>query len=240
VAHSELLRVERIARLGELVASLAHELRQPLAAILITAQAGLGFLKSEALNLDALRTVLENIVQDDKRAAGIITGLQSMVKKEERRMERINLNDVLRDVLILFRTEAIFRGLSIETELTEPLPLVHGDSIQLQQVMINLLMNAAEAMADMPHDQRKIILRTQETDRGIQVIVRDFGKGIDPNKLDGIWEPFFTTKDTGLGMGLSVCRSIVQKHEGVIWAKNNPDKGISVALVIPADDDKKL
>jgi PAS domain S-box-containing protein len=232
-ARTELLRVERSSRLGELVASLAHELNQPLAAILSSAQAALRFLQSATPDLNLFRTILQNIVHDDKRAAGVITSLRSLVKREEREKEPLNINEVLRDVLALFRSEAIIRNVKIKTDFDSSLPSVRGDKIQLEQVVLNLVMNAAEAMSEMPHEEKIIILRTQATDQGIQVVVRDSGPGINPAKLDDIWQPFFTTKSTGLGMGLSVSSSIIRAHEGRIWAENNPDGGATFFFELP-------
>jgi C4-dicarboxylate-specific signal transduction histidine kinase len=201
--RTELLRVERSSRMGELTASLAHEINQPLGAILSSAQAALRFLQSATPDLNLFRTILQNIVQDDKRAAGVITSLRSMVKREEREGEPLNINKVLGDVLTLFHSEAIIRNVTIEQDFDRSLPPALGDKIQLQQVVLNLVMNAAEAMSESPyeHEKRKIILRTHATDHGIQVAVRDFGPGIDPAKLDDIWQPFFTTKSIGPGDG---------------------------------------
>lgn len=233
--RTELLRVERLSSLGELTASLAHELNQPLAAILSSAQAALRFLRSATPDLNLFRTILQNIIEDDKRAAGVITSLRSMMKREVREREPLNLNTVLDDVLKLFSSEAIVRNVTIERNVDSSLPPVLGDKIQLQQVVLNLIMNAADAMSESPHEQekRKIILRTQATDHGIQAAVRDFGSGIDPAKLADIWQPFFTTKSTGLGMGLSVSHSIIQAHGGRIWAENHPDGGAMFTFEIP-------
>ena len=233
-ARAELMRVERSLRLGELVASISHELNQPLAAILSSAQAALRFLKSATPDLNLFRTILENIVQDDKRAAGVITSLRSMVKREEREQEPLNINEVLRDVLALFRSEAIIRNIELKTNFDNSLPPVRGDKIQLEQIVLNLVMNAAEAMSEIPYQQRIIILRTRATDHGIQVVVRDSGRGINPANLEDIWQPFFTTKSSGLGMGLSISNSIIRAHGGRIWAENNPDGGATFAFEIPA------
>jgi PAS domain S-box-containing protein len=233
-ARREMLRMERLSRMGELVASLAHELNQPLAAILSSAQAALRFLQSTTPDLDLFRSILQNIVQDDKRAAGVITGLRSMVRREERERELLDINEVLRDALTLFRGEAIIRNVEIKTGFDSTLPPVSADKIQLQQVVLNLLMNAAEAMSGRPSQQRSILLRTQAIDHGIQVTVRDFGPGIDPAKLNDIWQPFFTTKRSGMGMGLSVSGSIIRAHGGRVWAENNPDGGATFAFEIPA------
>jgi PAS domain S-box-containing protein len=230
----ELLHVERMSSLGELVASLAHELNQPLAAILSSAQAALRFLQSTSPDLNLIRTILQNVVQDDKRAAGVIISLRSLVKKEEREKETLNIHEVLSDVLNLFRSEAIIRNVEIKTDFESSLPPIYGDRIQLQQVVLNLITNATEVAAEMPHGQRRVILRTQATDHGIQVAVRDFGPGIDPARLHDIWKPFFTTKKDGLGMGLSISVSIIRAHGGRLWAESNPDGGTTFAFEISA------
>jgi PAS domain S-box-containing protein len=233
-ARTELLRVERTSRLGEMVASLAHELNQPLAAILSSAQAALRFLQSGRHDSELFRTILNNIVQDDKRAAGIITGLRSMVRREERDREPLDVNEVARDVLALFRGEAIARHVEIQTDLDRSIPMISGDRVQLQQVLLNLVVNASEALSDGPHSVQRIHLRTRATDLGVQMSVRDCGPGIDPGKLKDIWEPFFTTKRAGMGMGLSVSSSIIRAHGGRIWAKNNADGGATFAFELPA------
>ena len=234
-ARAELRHVERSSRMGELTASLAHEINQPLGAILSSAQAALRFLESATPDLNLFRTILHNIVQDDKRAASVITSLRSMLKREERGREPVNMKTVLDDVVNLFHSEAIVRNVTIERDFDSSLPPVLADKIQLQQVVLNLIMNAAEAMSESPreHNRRRIILRTQVTDHGIQVTVRDFGPGIDPTKSVDIWQPFFTTKSTGLGMGLNVSRSIIQAHGGRLSAENHPDGGAMFTFELP-------
>jgi C4-dicarboxylate-specific signal transduction histidine kinase len=229
----ELLRMERLSRMGELTASLAHELNQPLAAILSNAQAGLRFLQSDKIHLDEFREILQDIIQDDQRAGNVIRSLRSMVKREEVERNPIILNNVLDDVIEIFHTESVFRNVRVETEFDGSLPPVLGDKVQLQQVVLNLVMNAADAVSRNPSEHRQIILRTGVKDDRIRVTVRDFGPGIDMGDLERIFEPFFTTKRTGLGMGLSVCRTIVEAHEGRIWAENNPDRGATFVFEIP-------
>jgi PAS domain S-box-containing protein len=235
LARAELLHVERSSRLGELTVSLAHELNQPLAAILSSAQAAIRFLQSPTPDLHLFRTILQNIIQDDKRAAGVITSLRAMMKREEREREPLDMNAVLDNVLTLFNAEAIVRNVTIERDFDKSLSPVLGDKIQLQQVLLNLIMNAAEAMAESSNEdeKRRIILGTKATDQGIQVTVRDFGPGIDPARRDNIWRPFFTTKSAGLGMGLGICRSIILSHHGRIWAENHPEGGAMFTFEIP-------
>jgi signal transduction histidine kinase len=232
-ARAELLRVERLLRLNEMTGSLAHELNQPLAAILSNAQAGLRFLQSGKIDLDEFREILQDIVQDDQRAGNVIRSLRSMVKREEVERNPVILNNVLNDVIQIFHTESIFRNVRVEAELDGSLPPIMGDKVQLQQVALNLILNAADAMSNIPSDHRKIILRTGVKDGRIRVTVRDFGPGIDKENLERIFEPFFSTKGSGLGMGLNICRTIVEAHGGRIWAENNPDKGATFVFELP-------
>jgi two-component system sensor kinase FixL len=235
-ARRELLQLDRLSRMGELTASLAHELNQPLAAILSNAQAGLRFLQSDKIDLDEFRDILHDIIRDDQRAGNVIRSLRSMMKREEVERGPINLNHVLNDVIQIFHTESVFRNVRVETKFDGSLPPVLGDKVQLQQVVLNLILNAADAMSHNPPDSRQIILRTGVEDDRIRVTVRDSGPGIDKENLECIFEPFFTTKGTGLGMGLSVCRTIVEAHGGRIWAENNPDGGATFVFQIPVSE----
>ena len=232
-ARAELLRVERSSRLSELTASLAHELNQPLAAILSNAQAALHFLKSDKPDLNEFQEIMQDIISDDQRAGNVIRSLRSMMKREEGEKRPTILNDILNDVIQIFRSEAIFRNVYIETELDGSLPPVFGDKTQLQQVVLNIVMNGAEAMSRNPPEQRKLILWTQRKDHSICVTVRDFGPGIDKENLERVFQPFFTTKGAGFGMGLAVCSSIIKDHGGRIWVENNPDGGATFFIELP-------
>ncbi len=232
-ARAELLRVERSFRINELTASLAHEFNQPLAAILSNAQAALRFLEADKPDLNELREILRDIIQDDKRAGNVIRSLRSMMKREEGEQKPVILNDVLTDVIAIFRSEAVFRNVHMETDFAELLPPVLADRIQLQQVILNLIMNAAEAMSQNSPEERKFILRTQAADTCVRVTVRDFGGGIDPGNLERLFQPFFTTKGTGLGMGLALSKSIIEAHRGRIWAENNSDVGATFFFELP-------
>ena len=233
-ARSQLFQLDRLSRMGELTASLAHELNQPLAAILSNAQAGLRFLQSGKIDLDELREILQDITQDDQRAGSVIRSLRSMVKREEVERKPVILNNVLNDVVQIFHTESVFRNVRVETELDGSLPPVLGDKVQLQQVVLNLILNAADAMSENPPEQRKIILCTRVKDDRVRVTVRDFGAGVDQANLERIFEAFFTTKGAGLGMGLNICRAIVEAHGGRIRAENNPDRGATFVFELPA------
>jgi two-component system sensor kinase FixL len=231
--------MERLSRMGELSASLSHELNQPLTAILSNARAALRFLESGMLDPAELKEILQDIVSDDKRAGDIIRSLRGMVKPEEGERERISINDVLQETVALFRNEAILRNVVVETDLQEGLPLLHAIKVQIQQVLINLMMNAAESMMEVESGEKKILMKTTMSCNGhIQVAVSDTGPGVGEQELTKILEPFFTTKRSGMGMGLSLSRSIIESHGGNIWAQNNPDRGITFFFDLPTKKNK--
>jgi len=238
-ARRELTRMERLSRMGELSASLSHELNQPLTAILSNARAALRFLEAGKLDPGELEEILQDIVKDDKRAGDIIRNLRAMVKPEEGEQELTSINDVLHETVALFRSEAIIRKVRIKMDLGDALPLLRINKIQIQQVLINLMMNAAESMTGDESADRVIVLQTAASGEGVvKVAVRDFGPGVEEQALQRIFEPFFTTKRSGLGMGLSLSRSIIESHGGHIWAENNPDKGITFYFDLPTVTDK--
>jgi two-component system cell cycle sensor histidine kinase/response regulator CckA len=232
-ARRTLQHTDRLLHMGELTASLAHELNQPLTSILSNARAALRFMESDSLDRSELAEILQDIVDDDKRAGAIIRSLRSMVKPEDSEREPIAINDVIREVFMIFHSEAIIRRIKVEYVLDNLLPNINADKVQLQQVIINLMMNAVDSMLDMS-EIRRVIIRTQTASNGgVLVSVRDFGLGIDEEKLARIFEPFFTTKDSGLGMGLSLSRSIIESHGGHIWAENNIDGGATFFFNLP-------
>lgn len=231
--RDEMSRLSRINMLNDLSGTLAHELNQPLAAILSTAQAGIRFLASGKANSELLGQILQNIVEDDKRAAEVITSLRSMVKKEKSEKKPVNLNDILNDVLKIYSSEAAALNLKIETDLAESLPACIGDKVQLRQVVLNLIMNAADVMSQALPENKKMILQTKTAAHGVQVSVWDFGLGLSDIDKNQIFEPFFTTKTTGLGIGLTLCKTIIKEHGGRIWAENNPDGGATFTFELP-------
>jgi two-component system, LuxR family, sensor kinase FixL len=221
-----------------LSASLSHELNQPLSAILTNANAALRFLRSGRLQPTELEEILVDIVKDDKRAGDIIRSLRAMAKRDGEGKELLSINDVVGDTVALFRSEAIFRNLRVEMDLAGILPLLSISKVQIQQVFINLMLNAAESMEGREPSKRLITIRTAASDGAVRVSVRDHGPGIEEQRLHEVFEPFFTTKASGMGMGLSLCRSIMESHGGHIWAQNDPDEGATFYFDLPVTDNK--
>jgi PAS domain S-box-containing protein len=224
--REELTHFARVAAMGELTASLAHELNQPLAAILTNTQAAQRFLQSSDPDLEELRSILADVIADDRRAGDVIRRLRALLKREKLEMVAQDLNTLTEEVHKLVRSDAIIKGIDIELELAPQLPPVRGDRVQLQQVILNLMLNAIDAMSDCPKDQRRLVVTTHRASEGlIQLDVQDTGAGIPESKLEQIFDAFYTTKTEGMGMGLSISRSIIELHGGRLWATNNPGRG---------------
>lgn len=230
----QLAHLDRVAAMGELATSLAHELNQPLAAILANAQAARRLLGAGQPDLDEVRDSLDDIVEDDKRAGEVIRRMRALLKKEEFRPEPVDLNDVVRVVKRLLAQDAARRGVVLTTELGADLPPVRGDAVQLQQVVLNLLVNAFEAVGSVAPDRRLVTVRTREqADGSVELSVEDAGPGISGPHLRQLFEPFFTTKQDGLGMGLSISRSILELHGGEIEAANRREGGACFRCTLP-------
>jgi PAS domain S-box-containing protein len=217
--RDEIAHLSRVAALGELSGSLAHEINQPLMGILSNAQAAQRFLARDDVNLDEVREILADIVEDDKRAGEVIRRLRALLKKGDLQKKPLDINSVVDDVVRLTRNDLMNREVVASTELTPNLPPVFGDPIQLQQVLLNLVLNACEAMEALP-GPRQVRLRTCRTEGGVEILVSDCGGGIPPGDLERIFEPFVTTKEHGTGLGLSICRTIIGAHGGRLWAEN--------------------
>jgi two-component system sensor kinase FixL len=232
--RNELAHLSRVAMLGELSGSLAHELNQPLTAILSNAQAGQRFLARDPPELKALSDILADIVSNDHRAGAVIQRLRSLLRKEDTERQQLAFNDVVVESLQLMRSDLLERQVSVRTELAPRLPTVNGDRIQLQQVLLNYVINACDAMDGEPID-RQLVVRTREgAGDGIEVAVSDRGTGIPPEDIERIFEPFMTTKPRGMGLGLAICRTIVNAHGGKVWASNNADRGATLHFELPA------
>jgi PAS domain S-box-containing protein len=232
----EIAHMNRVVAMGELTAALAHELNQPLAAILSNAQVARRFLSDTSPDLVQLGVCLADIVADDKRAAEIIQRLRTLVKKGESQADLVDLNEVVHDAIRLLGHDAMLRHASIKFEpFPAGLPPVLGDRVQLYQVVLNLLMNGLEAVTELLASDRWELVRTVKLDNGfVELMVEDSGKGIAEGDLARVFEPFFSTKPEGLGMGLSISRSIVQAHGGRIWAENKVGCGAIFHCVLPA------
>lgn len=231
--RQEIAHVVRVATMGELTASLAHELNQPLTAIRSNTQAAERFLLSDTPDLNEVREILADIVADNRRASEVISRLRALMKKSELEMMNQDLSQLLRDVVKLVHSEAVIKRVSIETDLSPDLPMINGDRVQLQQVALNLIINGLEAMKDTVVEQRRLVIRTVRDAGTVVVAVRDSGTGIAQEELARIFDPFYTTKLEGMGMGLSICRTIIEAHGGRLWAENNPDRGATFSFSLP-------
>jgi PAS domain S-box-containing protein len=237
--RQELAHVSRLSVLGELSASMAHELNQPLTAILSNAQAAQRFMAAGQPDLVELREILQDIVQDTGRARDVIRQLRSLVHKSERQFVYLDVNESIRQVIGFLHGDIVSRNVSVAMELAPALPVVSGDRVQLQQVLLNLLLNAFDAMISNPvAERRATVLTLLESPDMIRVTVHDRGTGIAVEKLGMLFDAFYTTKAHGLGMGLSVSRSIVEAHGGRIWAENNADGGASFHFTLPVAGEK--
>ena len=233
-SRQELAHFTRVSTMGELTASLAHELSQPLSGILTNAQAAQRFLAGTTPDLTEVRAILSDIVDDDKRAGEVIQRLRDLLRKSDLSKVPLDLNTLISDVARLLSSDAVIRNVAFVLELNAKPATVSGDRVELQQVILNLLLNAMEAMAETNGADRAIVLRTDNTDvDAVHVAIEDAGPGLDPNAERYIFEPFYTTKPAGMGMGLSIARSIVLAHDGLIWATNNPARGATFHLALP-------
>jgi len=233
--RSELTHLSRVAMLGELCGSLAHELNQPLTAILVNAEAAQEFLTPEKFDLDEVRSILRDIVGDDRRAGEVIRRLRVLFQKGEVQQHPLDVNEMVQDTLKLVQGDLVIQNVVAETELATNLPMVNGDQVQLQQVLLNLMANGCDAMIGVGTSDRKLTVRTElDSDCAVKISVADRGCGISHQQMQNIFTPFFTTKEKGMGLGLAVCRSIVQAHGGKLWAANETQCGARFNILLPA------
>jgi C4-dicarboxylate-specific signal transduction histidine kinase len=232
---SELTHMNRIATAGELSASIAHEVNQPLTGIATRANAALRWLAAETPNIDSARAALTQIVTASHRASDIVTSIRGMFKKDSNERVSIDVNQLVASVLTILRFDLLKNRVEVHRDLDEQLPAVVGDKVQLQQVILNLVMNAIEAM----HSVRPRILRVKSEQRKpnvVHVSIEDNGTGVDPANMDQLFKPLFTTKEHGMGVGLSICHSIIQRHDGRIWVSPATDRGSIFQFELPIDD----
>jgi signal transduction histidine kinase len=233
----DLAHVGRVSTMGALTASLAHELNQPLTAILSNAQAAQRILKAEPTKRDEILEILTEIVEDDKRAGDVIYRLRGLLKKGGLEFALLDVNEMVGEVARLVSGDAVLRNVAVRLDLAPHLPLVRGDRVQLQQVVMNLVLNGLDAIRESAGTERTLVLWTaKEEPAGVRIAVRDSGTGIDEADLDHIFQAFYTTKTDGLGMGLAIALSIVEAHGGRLEARNNPDGGTTLAFTLPAAD----
>ena len=219
--------------MGEMSASIAHELNQPLAGILSNAAAGQRFIDRGNVDQAEIRELLGDIIADGRRASDVVRGIRGMVKKEQVERRSVDLNEVVMDALRMASPDAVLRSCQLETSLDANLPAIDGDPVQLQQVLLNLVINAFDAMRDTPPSSRKVLIATQSNGDGtVRTSVRDHGVGISEDMRDRLFDPFFSTKTEGLGMGLAIVRSIVEAHGGTITAENADGGGARFEFVL--------
>ena len=233
--QTELAHANRVATMGQLAASIAHEVNQPIAATVTNAQAGLRWLGAQPPNVNEVGEALTRIVKDANRAGDVLGRIRQLIKKSPPRKEPVDMNAAIREVVELTRGEAAKGLATVETALADGLPHIEGDRVELQQVLLNLIINALEAMGGVSDGNRHLVIRTASAEDGcVSVSVCDSGPGFGADSVERVFAPFYTTKATGLGMGLSICRSIIDGHGGRLWASPNTPRGAVVQFTVPA------
>jgi len=231
--ESDFAHMNRVSMMGELAASLSHEITQPIASARNNARAAQNFLKMQPPDLGEVREALSCVVADADRSGEIIDRIREQIKKAPPRKERFDLNAAINEVIVLAQSVTVRNGVSVQIRLAEALRPVLGDRVQLQQVLLNLVLNAAEAMGSVEGGARELLISTEQDQAGALVAVRDSGPGIDPVYLDRVFDAFYTTKSSGTGMGLSICRSIIHAHGGKLWAGANEPRGAAFQFTLP-------
>ncbi|SRR6266404_2009069 len=232
-SQAEMAHITRVITMGELAASIAHEINQPLSAIVNNGSACVRWLAADSPNLDEAREAAQDIIREGKRAGEVISRIRAFLRKTETEKAPLDINQTIRDVVILMRNEAEGKGVALHMELASNLPLVLGDRVQLQQVILNLVMNGVDAMTSVSDGERELRIqsRQDEADK-VLIAVQDFGVGIDPGNLEKIFDAFYTTKPQGMGMGLAISRSIVEDHGGLLWAEPNEGHGTTFQFTL--------
>lgn len=237
-AMMELSHENRLATLGYLAASLTHEMKQPIAAAVTNAMAGLRWLDRPRPDLDRARAAFDRIVRDSHRASHTLGRIRALIRKAPPQNDRLEINEAIREVIELTCGEATKHGVSMRTDLADGLPPIEGDRVQLQQVALNLVINAVEAMSGAGGELRELLVSTGRTETGdVYVAVRDSGPGVDPSRAGRLFEAFYTTKPSGTGIGLAICRSIVEAHGGRLWVETNQPQGAVFQFTVPAQSE---
>jgi C4-dicarboxylate-specific signal transduction histidine kinase len=231
----QVIHLTRVSTLGELSGAVAHELNQPLTAILSNAQAGQRLINRNQASIDEIYSILGDIIEDDRRAGAVLTRLRNMIRNEHVDFSEIDINDVVAEVLRMVNSELIERRVELTVEQAPVLPTIRGDRIQIQQVLINLVRNACDAMAAERWSQHRLVVRSSlRCDGGVAVTVIDNGIGLPPETRANLFEPFVTTKPKGMGLGLTISRAIISGHRGEIWCEDNPGGGSIFGFALPA------
>jgi PAS domain S-box-containing protein len=234
--ESDLAHMNRLSMMGELAASLAHEITQPIAAARNNARAALNFLVKQSPDLDEVREALGCAVGDADRAGIIIDRMRDHIRKAPPRKHRFDLNEAINEVIVLARSAIAENGVSVRTRLSDGMAPVEGDRVQLQQVLLNLVLNAAEALSAVDKGARDLLISSEQRTNGVVVGVLDSGPGIYPEHIERVFEAFYTTKSSGVGMGLSICRSIIEAHGGRLWADANEPRGAAFQFTLPGSE----
>jgi two-component system sensor histidine kinase TtrS len=235
-SQADLARVTRVAAMAELAAAIAHEVNQPLGAVVANGSASLRWLARESPNLEEAREAIERAVREANRASDVIRRIRALLQKVPPQMERLDVNAVIREALTLAGNEFLRGGVAVQADLAPEAPNVLGDRIQLQQVLLNLILNGIDAMRKISHQSRELIIKSAKHPEGVLIQVHDSGVGVDPEQADRIFEPFFTTKPQGIGMGLSISRSIIEAHGGRLWFTPGPSHGVVFQFTVPKAD----
>jgi signal transduction histidine kinase len=230
--------MHRVSMMGELAASLTHEITQPIASARNNARAALNFLDKKAPDLDEIREAIDCVVADADRAREIVDRIRDQMKKAPPRFGLCDLNSAINEVIILARSAILHNGVSSQIRLSEGLSPIRGDRVQLQQVALNLILNAIEAMGSTDAGARELLVTTEQDHKDALVAVRDSGPGIHPAHLERVFDAFYTTKSKGMGMGLSICRSIIDGHGGKLWAEANKPRGTVFQFTLPCAENQ--
>ena len=237
-ARMELEHAHRVTTMGQFTAMIAHEVSQPIAATVTNAAAALRWLAFQPPNLEEVRQALDRILESGHRAGDVVGRIRALMKRAPQRKDRLGINEAILEVIALTRGELEKNSVSLRTQLAEGLPLLEGDRVQLQQVILNLIMNAVEAMTAVSEGSRELLISTSQAEAdGMLVAVRDTGPVLAPSNLERLFEAFYSTKPSGLGMGLSICRSIIEAHGGRLWVSANVPQGAIFQFTLPAHPD---
>jgi C4-dicarboxylate-specific signal transduction histidine kinase len=237
-AQMKLAHANRVTTMGQLTASIAHEVNQPIAAAVTSADAGLRWLAAKPPDLEEVRDALDRVIRAGNRAGEVIGRIRALIRRAPERKAPLDINETILETIALTRSEMERYSISLQTELGNRLPRIWGDRVQLQQVILNLIMNAIEAMSEISEGSRELLIGTSmDEPGGVTVAVRDSGPGLKPESLACLFDPFYTTKPHGMGMGLSICRSITEAHGGRLWATPNTPRGATFQFTLHQDDE---